>query len=78
LRGSHAFSNSNNPNAGEQFINSIGGELVGIEKQRGRALYRAWAEDQGRVYPLVVKAIERVATRFNRETELIAAFKKAA
>jgi hypothetical protein len=78
LRGSHAFSNSNNPNAGKQFINSLGGDLVGIEKQRGRALYRAWAEDQGRVYPLVVKAIERVATRFNRETELIAAFKKAA
>ena len=78
MRGSHAFSNSNNPNAGKQFINSLGGDLVGIEKQRGRALYRAWAEDQGRVYPLVVKAIERVATRFNRETELIAAFKKAA
>jgi hypothetical protein len=70
LKGSHAYSNSINPNAGKQFINSLGGELVGIEKQRGRALYRAWAEDQGRVYPKVINAIDRVATKFNKDTEI--------
>lgn len=72
----HDISHSNNPNAGSQFIRSMGGQstMKGSMKQRGRLIYRAWAEDQGRIYPKVVNAIDQVATRFNRETELRAAF----
>ena len=65
-------SQSNNPNAGRQFIARAGGfsNMKGLDKQRGRALYRAWAEDQGRVVAKVVTAIESVAIKFNKETEL--------
>jgi len=65
-------SESNNPNAGRQFISRAGGmsNMKGFDKQRGRALYRAWAEDQGRVTAKVVMAIESVAIKFNKDTEL--------
>jgi hypothetical protein len=65
-------SESNNPNAGRQFIGRAGGlsNMKGLDKQRGRALYRAWAEDQGRVIAKVVMAIQSVAIKFNKDTEL--------
>lgn len=61
-----------NPEASINFIESLGGvaAMKGLDKQRGRALYRAWAEDQGKVVAKVVRIIEAVAIRFNKDTEL--------
>jgi len=69
-------SESLNPNAGRQFIGAAGGQLnmKGAGKSKGRAIYRAWAEDNGRIVPAVLKAINYTATKFNKETEI----KKAA
>jgi hypothetical protein len=65
-------SKSLNPRASKQFINSVGGStnMKGFDKQRGRVIYRAWAEDQGKVISKVVKAIESVAIKFNKDTEI--------
>jgi hypothetical protein len=59
--------NSANPNAGRQFIGSLP-PLVDSQqsnsagrrtrKTKGRLLFRAWAEDQGRTTAAVVKAIQ--------------------
>jgi len=61
-----------NPDASIQFINSLGGtgNMRGQDKQKGRALYRAWAEDQGKVVARVVRTIDAVAIRFNKDTEI--------
>jgi len=69
-------SQSLNPTAGRQFIGAAGGQLnmKGAGKSKGRAIYRAWAEDNGRIVPAVLKAINYTATKFNKETEI----KKAA
>jgi len=69
-------SKSLNPTAGRQFIGAAGGQLnmKGAGKSKGRAIYRAWAEDNGRIVPAVLKAINYTATKFNKETEI----KKAA
>jgi len=58
---------SANPNAGKQFINALP-PLVDSQqsnsagrrtrKTKGRLMFRAWAEDQGRTTAAVVKAIE--------------------
>lgn len=58
---------SANPNAGKQFINSMP-PLVDSQqsnsagrrtrKTKGRLMFRAWAEDQGRTTAAVVKAIQ--------------------
>jgi len=65
-----------NPAAGRQFIGGAGGQanMKGAGKSKGRAIYRAWAEDNGRIVPAVLKAINYTATKFNKETEI----KKAA
>lgn len=65
-------SESNNPNAGREFIGAAGGQLnmKGGGKSKGRAIFRAWAEDNGKVIPAVLKAINYTATKFNKETEL--------
>jgi hypothetical protein len=67
IRGSHNFSNSINPNAGKQFIDSAQSlsPLKGSGMQQGRALYRAWYEDQGKVYKAVLNAITKTANAFN-------------
>jgi hypothetical protein len=61
-----------NPDASIQFISSLGGtsNMRGQDKQKGRALYRAWAEDQGKVIARVVKTIDAVAIRFNKDTQI--------
>jgi hypothetical protein len=58
---------SANPNAGKQFIDAMP-PLVDSQqsnsagrrtrKTKGRLMFRAWAEDQGRTTAAVVKAIE--------------------
>lgn len=71
--GSKGQSLSNNPNAGRQFIESMDrtGKIVDAyqrgageagrasRKMKGRAIFRAWKEDQGKATAAVVKAIEK-------------------
>jgi hypothetical protein len=70
--GSKDQSMSNNPYAGQQFIDAMNqtGQIVNAyvrkegqagrasNKMKGRAIFRAWAEDQGRTQAAVIKAIE--------------------
>jgi hypothetical protein len=66
--------NSLNPNAGKQFLAPLG-ELYGSRgtidprfgntDQRGRLIYRAWAEDQGRAAHAVNLAINIAVAQFN-------------
>jgi hypothetical protein len=57
-------SRSRNPNAGAIFINSMG-PMYGKGMMRGRLIYRAWNEDQGKAQDAVIHAIEKAARRFN-------------
>lgn len=70
--GSKGQSLSNNPNAGRQFIESMdrtskivdayqrgeGEAGRASRKMKGRAIFRAWKEDQGKATAAVIKAIE--------------------
>ena len=68
-KGGKRYSHSDNPQAGLRFINSMGGELVGSDKQRGRLIYRAWAKQNGKVIPAVIKSINTAITEFNRRAK---------
>ena len=66
--------NSLNPNAGRQFLEPLGplygsrGNIdprFGNTDQRGRLIYRAWAEDQGRAAHAVNLAINIAVAQFN-------------
>lgn len=71
---------SSNPNAGQDFIEALGGtrniynadnqKRAGrhSNKQKGRAMFRAVAEDQGKARAAVMKAIEKAGAEFNRRT----------
>jgi hypothetical protein len=65
-------SQSINPNAGIQFIESAESisQMKGEGKQRGRLIYRAWFEESNKVIPAVVKAINTVAIDFKNKTQL--------
>ena len=65
-------SESLNPNAGIQFIESAESisQMKGEGKQRGRLIYRAWFEESNKVIPAVVKAINTVAIDFKNKTQL--------
>jgi hypothetical protein len=72
-------SQSNNPDAGGQFIRALSNSEVGPLKQygrtrdsRGRLLFAAWYEHQNRVMPLVVKAYEKAAMKFKSRLDLAA------
>lgn len=43
-------------------------QMKGQGKFEGRAIFRAWDEDQGRTQGAVIKAIEVSATKFNNRT----------
>jgi hypothetical protein len=43
-------------------------ELKGRDKMQGRAIFRAWEEDQGKTQGAVIKAIESSATKFNNRS----------
>ena len=58
-------SRSNNPGAGANFINRMG-PLYGDGASRGRMIFRAWAEDQGKAQAAVVKAIQNTIAAFNQ------------
>lgn len=58
-------SKSNNPGAGAHFISRMG-PLYGDGKSRGRMIFRAWAEDQGRAQGAVLRAIQNTIAAFNQ------------
>ena len=61
-----------NPNAPEQFNSAAEmlSSMKGQGKQRGRVIYRAWDETKDIVIPKVVNAIDTVAVKFKRDTEI--------
>jgi hypothetical protein len=65
----HSRSKSNNPNAGE-FFNSRMGALYGRKRDgqdmRGRVLYRAWEEDEGKQTAAIFRAIETARDKLNK------------
>jgi hypothetical protein len=70
------FSHSNNPQAGSQFIRALenasplaqGNIRPGSGRRgrymKGRLIFRAWAEDQGKANAAVMKALQRAADNF--------------
>jgi hypothetical protein len=82
--GNKGQSKSNNPNAGQQFIDSMNrtGHIVNAyvraegasgrasQKMKGRAIFRAWAEDQGKTQAAVIKAIEKSKIEFEKRTQV--------
>jgi len=69
----HKYSHSQNPDAGQHFINAISnsGKMKGDGPRRGRLIYRAWNENQGRANAAVFKAIEKTTTRFNDRASIV-------
>lgn len=66
-------SQSNNPNAGRRFVAGMSG--VGSLKQysnsqmsRGRLLFAAYVENQGKALDAVMKAIDKTAKKFNERS----------
>ncbi len=73
---------SNNPNAGQQFIDALNntGKILNAykraegqagrasQKMKGRAIFRAWAEDGGKTNAAVIKAIENSKVKFENYT----------
>jgi hypothetical protein len=82
--GSKDQSKSNNPNAGQQFINALNdtGRIVDAykreqsqagrasRKMKGRAIFRAWAEDGGKTNAAVIKAIESSAKKLDARAKV--------
>ena len=82
--GSKGQSMSNNPYAGQQFIDAMNqtGQIVNAyvrkegaagrasNKMKGRAIFRAWAEDQGKTQAAVIKAIEKSKVEFEKRTQV--------
>jgi hypothetical protein len=72
-------SKSNNPQAGAQFIDAMNqyGQIVDANNQtgagrrsrkmKGRAIFRAWAEDGGKTNAAIIKAIENSKVKFYAE-----------
>lgn len=74
---SHKYSHSNNPKAGLHFNNSFP-RMQGEGMMRGRLIYKAWADNQGRALGGVVKSIERTQATFKVRVDAGTAFKKVA
>ena len=74
------FGKSNNPEAGSLFVQAMDqeGKIVDAyvraagqsgrasRKMKGRAIFRAWAEDGGKTNAAVIKAIENSGIKFNK------------
>jgi hypothetical protein len=73
---SNKVNKSANPEAGKQFIDSMGaiykaqraqGQSGRVSrKMNGRLIFRAWGEDNGKVIGAVAKAYDEVVDRFNK------------
>jgi hypothetical protein len=53
-------------NPGGNFSPRLPGALVGKNKMAGRAIFRAWSEDNGKTNAAVIKAIENARDKFNK------------
>jgi hypothetical protein len=60
---SKKVSRSVNPNAGTQFIANLP-PLTSSLMGRGRLIYKAWAQDQGKAYGAAIKAIDTAERKF--------------
>jgi hypothetical protein len=65
---SKKVSRSVNPKAGEQFIQNLP-QLTSSLKGRGRAIFRAWAADQGRAEGAALTAIDKTTQAFNARVQ---------
>ena len=63
------YSHSRNPEAGLHFINSMPSRMVGTGNKRGRVLYRAWHEDEGKALGHVLKAVNATIIQFGRRSQ---------
>jgi hypothetical protein len=64
-------SQSNNPDAGRQFIQELNQEVGAIKKVgkgRGRLMYRALSDNQGKARDSILRAIETTAKKFKAAT----------
>ncbi len=65
----HSKSRSNNPNAGE-FFNRRQGQLYGRKREgqdmRGRVIFRAWEQDEGKQTAAIFKAIDTANEKFKK------------
>lgn len=82
--GSKGQSLSNNPHAGQQFIEALDrtGRIVNAykreqgqagrasRKMKGRAIFRAWAEDGGKTNAAVIAAIEKSKVNFEKAVKV--------
>ena len=75
--GSKGYSHSNNPDAGLHFINSMS-LMQGKDKMRGRLIYKAWAENQGKALKNVIRAVEKTSVQFHKRASVREGFKVAA
>ena len=77
---SHSFSHSKNPNAGQHFVTQIGsaGRLTGANARRGRLIYRAFFEDQGKAMSHIVAALNKTSNQSKARVDAATAFKVAA
>jgi len=66
--GSHGESHSTNPGAGAHFVGYMP-PMYGKDKQRGRLIYKAWEQDQGKATLGVIKAIDHAVRSFNALTQ---------
>ena len=61
-------SKSNNPNAGARFVQQgpIYGRKRNGQDMRGRVIFRAWEQDEGKQIAAIFKAIETTREKFNK------------
>ena len=63
------YSRSDNPHAGEWFINHMRGGMQGEGKKKGRLLYRAFKEDQGWAFNRVESAMKKTIVQFRQRAD---------
>jgi len=78
--GSHDYSHSRNPQAGQHFIKSIqsAGQFAGSGAKQGRLIYRAYDEDQGKSLGHVLKALNITAAQTKKYVDTAKAFRRKA
>jgi hypothetical protein len=81
-QGSQNIGQSNNPNAGRIFVGAMNGvgplkQYDKFERGRGRLLYAAYAENQGKALDAVFKAIDKASRLLNERSNANKAGKAA-
>jgi hypothetical protein len=73
----HKVSHSINPNAGAHFVQSIqsAGNFAGSGARRGRVIYRAYDEDQGKSLGHVLTALNKTAAQTKKYVAAAKAFR---